>query len=453
MSRVGRKAPPTDAWRAGDGPVSCGRISRFFLWCGAVDRDELATRAEAYRYANLGVLVFGVALLGATTFAVFMIIVIGRFTPLVVPAAVGWGLFIFTIDRTIVAEPSYKERQAHELLERLDRTPGAPVPKPSSGSVNGSAPQPAAGHVRQAVSSAEVPPAKPAAARIIRGGTYLLRIAITACLAFLIADGLMLLMFHPEVAQQLSALHAKQFDQQAATFVNNQQNVIGQLNDTLLTDTAAQKAQQATVIQDRATAAEEAYGLAPDGLHGPGPVYSQDLASLNQDTTRLDRLTKQVAGDRTALAAEQTFLAKVADQDSAALADPRASALAAQRTAVYGDNGFDEQEKAFSAFLSSDKGDPVAVAAPWAVRAILVCFDLMPLGAKLLNPYTIYGRRMTERGLLIRYRDTARLKAQLADVDHQASMAALRASDDYQLSVADAGWRRSWRMTYLGDRH
>jgi hypothetical protein len=79
------------------------------------------------------------------------------------------------------------------------------------------------------------------------------------------------------------------------------------------------------------------------------------------------------ADDRTALAAEQAFLTRVSSQDSSPLADPRAHALAVQRNAIYADNGFDEQEKAFSAFLKSDKGDPVAATAPWALRVILVC--------------------------------------------------------------------------------
>jgi len=105
-----------------DEPVHIGLVSRLFLWCGAVDRSKLASRAEAYRYANLGLVVCAVATLAAAAFAIFTLTVVGRFTPLIIPAALAWGLIIFAIDRTIVAEPNYRERQAHKLKSKWTET-------------------------------------------------------------------------------------------------------------------------------------------------------------------------------------------------------------------------------------------------------------------------------------------------------------------------------------------
>jgi hypothetical protein len=429
-------------------PIRCGPVTKFLLWCGAVDRNELATRSEAYRYANLGLLVCGVATLGAATFAIFTSVVLGHFSPAIIPAALGWGLIIFTIDRTIVAEPVYRERAAHRLFVRLraERTaprPDAPV------TVNGS--KPAAELVHHAVTADEMAPTRMVGARIVRGGVYLIRVAITACLAFLIADGLLLLLFRPEVTQQLAILHGDQFQQQAAAFVRGQQGTVRTLSGTLSTAVVAASQQATKVDQDRTALREEAYGEGPDHLAGIGQLYWDDRSILAHDTTRLNQLNGEVTADAAALQGEQNFLTELSDSDPAALSNPRAHALAGQRAAIYIDNGFDEQEKAFSAFLGKDKGDPVATLAPWALRVILICFDLLPLGAKLLNPYTIYGRRMSEKAVLIRYHDLAWLKTRLRSVDHRASLDTLTTRDDYELSATDVGWRRSWGMRYFSD--
>jgi len=455
-------------------PPRVGWLTRFFLWCAGVDRDILVTRAEVYRYANLGLLVIAIAMLGATTFTVFASVVLGRFHVVLIPFALGWGTLILLVDRAIVTEPHYRERKARKAFEAIaakaddpaaqadDPAAQADTPAADNGSSrngsshNGSAHNGSASSVEPATPVAKVDVPSNWSSAHVRLLVYLDRVLIAGCLAFLVADAIMLLIFNPEVESELSVLHAAEYSQAVTHFAASQQPVAAELNSQLSDDTTQRNLMHTQVLQDRTTLADEGKGVSGAGLTGNvgyGPQYKQDRTDLNNDTTAYNKLVAKVNNDTMNVANEKTFIAELNAQDPAALANPAAASLVAQRKTTYADGGFDEREKALSDFLKTDNGDVVATFGPWALRVLLISFDLLPLGAKLLNPYTIYGRRMSERALMIRYYDLARQRAMMRDADRQAAVGEVRSRHDYEVEARRAAHRLSWQMNHMNDPH
>jgi hypothetical protein len=470
-SRSERTAP---AGRAGDDPAvlrswemdsavappRVGWLTKFFLWCAGVDRDILVTRAEVHRYANLGLLVIAIATLGATTFTIFASVVLGRFHVVLIPFALGWGTLILLVDRAIVTEPHYRERKARKALEAIAAKPDNPAAHTENShngsSHNGSARDGSASPDESAIPVAKMDVPSNWSTAHVRLLVYLARVLIAACLAFLVADAIMLLIFNPEVESELSVLHAAEYSQAVTHFAAGQQPVAAELNKQLSDDTSQRNLMHTQVLQDRTTLANEGKGVAGAGLTGIvgyGPQYKQDRTDLNNDTTAYNALVAKVNNDTVNVANEKTFIAELSAQDPAALANPAAASLVAQRKTIYADGGFDEREKAFNDFLKTDNGDVVATFGPWALRVLLISFDLLPLGAKLLNPYTIYGRRMSERALMIRYYDLARQRAMIRDADRQAAVGEVRSRHDYEVEARRAEHRQSWQMNHMNDPH
>jgi hypothetical protein len=448
-------------------PPRVGLLTRFFLWCAGVDRDILVTRAEVYRYANLGLLVIAIATLGATTFTVFASVVLGRFHVVLLPFALGWGTLILLLDRAIVTEPHYRERKARKALDAIAATADDPAAQadtpaapngssPNGSSHNGSAHNGSAPSGEPAIPVAKMDVPSNWSSTHVRLLVYLARVLIAGCLAFLVADAIMLLIFNPEVESELSVLHAAEYSQAVTHFAATQQPVASELGKQLGDDTTQRNLTHTQVLQDRTTLADEGKGVAGNGLTGVvgyGPQYTQDRTDLNTDTTAYNKLVAKVNSDTANVANEKTFIAELNAQDPAALANPAAASLVAQRKTTYADGGFDEREKAFSDFLKTDNGDVVATFGPWALRVLLISFDLLPLGAKLLNPYTIYGRRMSERALMIRYYDLARQRAMMRDAGRQAAVGEVRSRHDYEVEARRAAYRLSWQMNHMNDQH
>jgi len=289
---------------------------------------------------------------------------------------------------------------------------------------------------------------------VIRGGVYLARVVITVCIAFLVAETIVLLIFNPEVESQLTVLHANEFKQAVAAFAGTQQSLLSEYESNLGMAISAQRKESAQVSNDRITLANEGQGVAGSGLTGAkgfGPQYAHDAAALSHDTNVLDSLTNEVTKDTGLVTNQKAFITGLYAQDAKTLAQPRAGRLAEQRRQIYADGGFAEREKAFNNFLKANNGDLVATAGVWALRILLISFDLLPLGAKLLNPYTIYGRRMSERALAIRYHDLVQQQALLRELDQQAALRGLRSQHNYEAERRQAAWRLGWRMNHMSD--
>ena len=287
----------------------------------------------------------------------------------------------------------------------------------------------------------------------VRGAVYLARVVIAICLAFLVAETIILLIFNPEVKAQLTVLHAAEFKNAVTAFANNQKSILSDYKTNLSTATGEQKKENRQVNNDRTRLANEGQGVNGSGLTGQkgyGPQYEHDAAALRHDTRLLNGYINQVNNDTQLVTQQQAFLAGLYAEDPKTLAEPKAGSLAAQKAQIYANDGFAERERAFADFLKSDQGDVVATTGVWALRILLISLDLLPLGAKLLNPYTIYGRRLSERALAIRYHDLLQQQALLRGLDQQAALHALWSEDNYQLEQKQAAWRSGWRMNHMG---
>jgi len=418
-------ATPRDEARALKRP---GAFTRFFLWCAAVDEERLATRAERFRYANLGALVLLVAVLGGATFTAFVSIVIGRFAWEALPVALGWALIIFSIDRMIVAEPHYREREALTDL--------------ASAKIGG---------------DEEAPKIDPTALRLpgkregsaVRAVVYGLRILVTAVLAFLISEALLLMVYQPEVRAQLVELHREEFSRYVAAHADEQEISQQERRDKLKDAQTDLKNARARVEEDLRKMANEKDGVSGDGytgLGGYGRQYEnlekqrdEDEKAVKKAEKKVDQLTQEIKDN-------DDTIAKLRAGDEKTI---EAEGLDEARDRIYDNDGFHEQQKAFNRFLDQAGGDPLLVAAPWALRILLISIDLLPLTQKLLNRYTIYGRRLSEEALILRYQDVGRGQRALHDVEEIARLEALYSAHNQEVERKRADWRRSWRMNHM----
>ena len=445
------------------GPAKVWRPARILLWCCGVDRALLRTNAEALRYSGLGALVVAVAALGATTFTIFTAVVLGHFRWYLVPFGLAWGTLILLIDRAIVTEPHYWEREAGAALQigpPIGETPPtlATAEMTAANGSNGSH-RPGRGqasHAR-AVTAMKLPPDH--AGWHLRGLVYTMRLLITLCIAYLVAETAMLLIFHPEVSQQLAQLHVSQFQQERTQEINAAiKQETGQLN----TYRAQWNRAQASVAsmkqqlnKDTAQAAAEKGGQTsgPDGptsgLPGESGQWQADIVNVNQDRQQLQTLSQDAAQDESKYNNLSTELQAASQANPAALSALHVPDPAILRAGIFRDNGLNAQEHALDMFVAANRGDVLATAGPWVLRVLLIAIDLVPLGTKLLNRYTIYGRRLSERALVIRYHDMARDNAILRDIDQQAAIHTLHSQHDYEVEAERAGWRRSWRMNHM----
>ena len=206
-TRLGAGRPPSQ-------PRLAGQL-RLLLWCGGVDRQLLVTRAEVYRYSNLGLLVLAVATLGATSFTLFATVILNHFYLALVPFALGWGILILLIDRSIITEPLYHERQARAALQQL--TASTPGPERQNAvSPNGATPSQAAEpdsdlRAAPAISVAAIALPAPWKSMTVRGAVYLARVVIAICLCFPGRRDHHTADLQPEVKAQLTVLHAAEF--------------------------------------------------------------------------------------------------------------------------------------------------------------------------------------------------------------------------------------------------
>jgi hypothetical protein len=430
-------------------------------------------------------------------FTIFASVVIGHFRWYLLVIGLLWGLLILQIDRAIVTEPHYRFHEARDaLLAAQDDQPARDDPKHrtdqgnqvgqadqpfdgqltaalpglalvdqlpaanGTGSVNGFAPawdRSAAQPLPAALDLMKLPPDR--AGWHLRGLVYLMRLLITCCIAFLVAEAAMLLIFHPEVEQQLTLIHQAQFQQERTQRIDQAiSQEQGPLN-TLLTNW--RNAQQAVtsdkqqLTRDQDTAANEERGVKSGdstGVEGAGKQWESDEGIVNADETTLAKAQQAAANAGTAYNNLNTELQQASQANPKALAVLNVPNMTQLQQSVYSDNGLDAQEHAFDAFVAQDHGDILVTVGPWVIRVLLISIDLVPLGTKLLNHYTLYGRRVSERALLIRYEDQVNDTARLRYLDQQATIGALHRQHDFEVEVERMGYRRTWQMGYLNPR-
>jgi hypothetical protein len=486
------KVPPVDPW---DWDAKPGRgRGGLLLWCAGVDRTVLRTRAEAIRYGTMGALMLAVAALAATTFTIFASVVIGRFHWYLPVFGVGWGLLILMVDRSIVTETHYRERAALAALAAKGSSAPASslngVNGTGNGTSNGSAnghpnghgdadavgvagPGDAAGPNRtlpltpvsgpgQAAGDDPLGTMKPPSDRSgwpNRALVYALRIAMALCIAFLVSEAAILLIFHDEVEQTLQKTHAAQYqqavNQAVATATAKQTVVVNNAAQTVAGDnTQVQEDEQTSEKWTQQAAAEEGGDKSgPEGIAsgqaGDGESEKADRAEATLFTDKAQKELTKEEQDEATYSKQENLLTDARQDDPAALQALGVQDPAQQHARIFGDNGFYAQDVAFNTFVSQNGDNFTLKSMPWVLRFLLISIDLIPLTTKLLNRYTIYGRRLSERALLIRYSDLLRNQEAIRDIEHRRDIARINRSHDLDMREKHVEHDRYWQTVHM----
>lgn len=370
------------------------------MWLPGADPSFASTRAEAYRYAGLGMTMLMVAALAAVSFQLYAATVAGTYQWWMPVAATGWGLVILLVDRQILLERPYGRPDG-----RAADSLAGPVPTRRH----------SAARLRESLAAM--------APRLLIG---LLRVAIAVITALLISEAACLVIFRPEIEQvalrdrqvvfdsrirQLSAsamadvdariqLKQKELDTAQAEFLRCQQEhkqavtaYEQEINNPSRPGFGALAATNRKMVDDAAAAEEKA---------------GADLARISAE---LDTLTAE----------KGTWT----NQSSAAMArlrdGPEAAAARAERDAPI---GWLERERALAIFQRENADNRSVVWIPWLLRVLLLIIDLVPLTAKLLDKRTLHGYRLRDQAFLARRADRRMLALQLDEID--AALAARR---------------------------
>jgi uncharacterized protein DUF4407 len=472
MRRRREMAPPVDPWDW-DAKPERGRAG-LLLWCAGVDRTVLRTRAEAIRYGTMGALMLAVAALAATTFTIFASVVMGRFHWYLPVFGVGWGLLILMVDRSIVTETHYRERAALAALAAQ----GSSAPPSSlngvNGNANGSGDGSANGHPNGALpptraggpgQSAGNDPLGTMKLPSDRAGwphrtlVYGLRIAMALCIAFLVSEAAILLIFHEEVEQTLQKTHAAQYqqavNQAVAAATAKQTVVVTNAAQTVAADNTQVKQDEETSEKWTQQAAAEEGGdkSGPEGIAsgqpGDGQAEKADRAEATEFADKAQQEQTKEQHDEATYSKQQNLLTEARQADPTALQALGVQDPAQQHASIFGDNGFYAQDVAFNTFVSQHGGNFTLKSMPWVLRFLLISIDLIPLTTKLLNRYTIYGRRLSERALLIRYGDLLRNQEAIRDIDHRRDIARINRSHDLDMREKHVEHDRYWQTVHM----
>ncbi|GAA3070565.1 DUF4407 domain-containing protein [Streptosporangium carneum] len=379
-------------------------VSRPFLWCAGADPALIPNRSELYRYSTTGIFVCLVSLIATTMFAVFASVINGGFSPGIVPFAVIWGILIFWIDRSIVAEPSYGKvlsgADQSGLLDpvRVSRKPG--------------------------------------------WLTYLMRGVLALGVSFIIAEAVTLLIFQSEVRDQLAFTKTARTEQIDAKFKAEDEDKRKQIDakydrvELCATARSKERTRDAALKKKQ----DESLGKKGQGLSGTvgfGPIATKLEADYNK--AQREYVEAQGRCDTARDAASKDF------RDFQAAERPRRED---ERRQVSRNTGWVAQEAALHEFIDNS-GSPIVVALPWVLRITLLLLDLLPLGVKLLGGPTVYERRLREQAYSQAY-ETQRLReAHIARIDMRYDLDRLSTRADYDRGRDDIrnGSRRGTRGT------
>lgn len=361
-------------------------VSRPFLWCAGADPALIPNRSELYRYSTIGIFVCLVSFVATTMFAVFASVISGGFSPAILPFAAVWGVLIFWIDRSIVAEPSYGKV--------LSGTDGTGLLDPATRS------------------------RKPGWL------TYVMRGILALGVSFIIAEAVTLLIFQSEVRDQLAFTQTARTDRLDAKFKAADEDKRKQLDAKYdraeLCATA--KSKESTRNAALKKKQDESLGKKGEGLSGTigfGPIATKLEADYNK--AQREYVAAQGRCDLARDSVSRDFKQYQGDE--------RAS-REAERVDVRRNTGWVAQEQALHDFIDNS-GSPVVVALPWVLRITILLLDLLPLSVKLLGGPTVYERRLREQAYSQAY-ETQRLRdAHIAKIDMRYDLDRLNTRDTY----------------------
>jgi hypothetical protein len=387
-----------------------------------VDRDLLVTRGEHYRYTNLGIFVAMIGVLATASFLIFSTTIAGTFHAAMIPVAVGWGLLIFFLDRSIVAEPSYGDLSMVRFRSwRADRTE-PPVPDAAAERRSGA----------------------------LRGGAFGLRFVIAVLVAYLIGEALLLAVFRPEVEQVRTERQQAAFAQVSEDFIAAKKGLVDGI-DVATTDRAAELGRLITEENQRQNDLDqEKRGTAGSGQVGDGPEAAEKRRRLAdaRDQRRKFEATKPGADqqDQEQKKQLQTEIAAIQGNDPTVI--DTIPDLREARDRIRKNTGWVESEAALQQYLDQNPTFTVVVV-PWILRILLITIDLLPLMLKMSNGRTIYGQRQRDRADQLRYSDAADDLIFAQHIDRSAKLDQFRAEAADRVARRQADFHRDWRLTYF----
>ena len=423
-TRTRRRRPRVIHPAGTESEARSGRVTRALLWCGAVDEDLLETRLEYFRFANQGIFICLVAVLAGVSITLYLVTILGAFSPAYLVAAALWGTLIFFLDRSIVAEPSYGDLSRARQRRRQGRSGQEPTP-----------PVPLGERIAESLGHG--------LARSTKLLAYAFRIVVAVLVAWLIGEAILLAILKPEITTQLDQIHNAKFRAATAAYVKPTRDQIATLTD--------QRQHDQQQIDDLNRAVNDAYHTWQNELLGHGGTgqagngteakdrqahYEELYAALPAAVGNLNKIIDDIDAQLTAKNAE---VAAIDSGDPARIAT--IPELKAAHDDIYGNRGWVEQEAALDQYLRVNGTSPTVSAVPWLIRGILLAIDLLPLMLKIASSSTLYGHRMRDRADRIRYRDLADDELAMDLVDQGTDLQRDRAHQRFDVARQYDQWR------------
>ncbi len=417
------------------------RVTRFFLLCGAVDEALLETRAEYFRFVNQGVFVCLVGVLAGVSMTLYLTTIFGYFSAVFLPAAVLWGVLVFFLDRSIVAEPTYGDlTRAHQRWRRsaaLARETDGPAPRRSFGRRLGDG-------------------LRHGSARSTKVLAYGFRVVVAVLVAWLVGEAIMLTIFSPEITTQLNKRHTAAFSAAVDDYLKPTRDEIAALTAERARNDAMIKQLQTDVDNAKHDLELEVSGQGGTFQKGEGPQTDIEKAKYNNLAAGLPEAQRPFRN-------RNAEIDRTLEQDTASVAAIESGDLA-RITAipqlkktyddVFANQGWVEQEAALDDYLRENAASPAVAAVPWLVRGILLAIDLLPLMLKIASSTTVYGQRMRDRADRIRYRDVVDDEVEMDRIDRDATARRHRDEALSDIYRQHDDWQRRERIgTPHGDRN
>ena len=340
---------------------------------GVDPRDELTT-PDRVRYTSMGTVVILTALAATASMTIALALIFSPSRWLeYLPAGLIWGSIVFSFDRWIVSSIDYGALTPDEV---------------ESGK-------------RQHIGS-----------KIVH---FLVRFMMAALVGLVISEPIVLAIFGPEIAQQLTVQHVTDIQAQTAQIYAAARQKASQINAPVVLAQNALNSATRTAGTDHIIYICEMTGnnchLPPGevtGIPGSGPQASADYNAW-QTALGLEQTDQQIL-DKAAAAARSA---------NAALASQTSTAIARAAKTIDADNGLLAREKALDTLSRKNPGFLLRRVLLWLA---LMFIDLAPVLLKTFSPRTVY--EVTQRGTAVR-KARNEINDAMADSDHESAKKAV----------------------------
>lgn len=422
-----------------------GRTTRFFLWCAGADPDLLDTRVEVYRAAGTGIFVLLIAILAGITSTMYATLIAGHFSRLFLPFALFWAILIFFVDRSILVDPHYGNLGSYE--RRADRTPVSAGNLPEDATYPDEEPGTDRWVRRHGWSAVRLP-------------VYLLRVVVAVAVAILISEALVLMIFQPEIMETIRAERVDGYSTRVDQLVNARKWDLDREITQVESQIAGLKATDDLAAKNEADALAT-YKLEVQGKISPFPgqgryadrlwkVYQGKITEHRKTTAAYLKALPGLQAEIKRLRQQQSSLAAAGTAEHAGLLQaPDMKLVAAELDAPV---GWLEQERAFDRYRDQHPDNPELFVIPWVLRTLLLAIDLVPLGMKMLNGASVYGRRLREQGQRLRHADRRQIQVDRAHADLLAHRRAFQARVLTELDHERERYYRDQRMDHLREK-